>query len=179
MLKLLIPSTLIALFFVALGSGTAAAQGAVQVTGCLTAKGTIKNLAIGDAPTKPCKGSEMQVSLPLGPHTDLTSPRTIFVTFDVIDGGDFGLAFANDFCQDAADNAVPPLEGTFIAWLGVDAMHAKDRLPPFLGPYVLPNGEMVVAHGVADLLDTDIFRPINVDEDWGPPHGRYICVDGH
>ena len=154
MIRLLIPSMLLAVFFFAPGSGTVAAQGLDQVTGCLTAQGAIKDLAIGDTPAKPCKASASRISLQLG----LTSPKTIFTSFDVLVGGDFGLAFANDFCQDAADNAVPPLEGTFIAWLGVDAMHAKDRLPPFLGPYVLPNGEMVVAHGY-------IFRPINVDED--------------
>lgn len=66
MLRLLIPSILFAFILVSLGSRTASAE---QVTGCLTAQGAIKDLAIGDAPAKPCKASATQISLPLGLET--------------------------------------------------------------------------------------------------------------
>ena len=52
MLRLLFSSMLLAFFYFTLGNGTVAAQGLDQVTGCLSAKGAIKDLAIGDAPAK-------------------------------------------------------------------------------------------------------------------------------
>lgn len=63
MLKLFVSSTLLTLLFFALGSETVAAQGAEQVTGCLTAQGSIKDLEIGDAPAKPCRVSATQIDL--------------------------------------------------------------------------------------------------------------------
>ena len=102
--------------------GSAHAQ---TVTGCLSSKGALKNVAIGGAPSKACGGTETQVTLgaagprgadgPLGPAgtpgaagapgvpgAPSGPPTYVFAGFSTQErDGAVGIPGMNEACQDA------------------------------------------------------------------------------
>lgn len=89
-----------------------------------------------------------------------TTGKRVFMTSTTTNPAMGGLAGGDSFCQDSADNA--GLGGTYKAWLSDSATNAIDRLAGN-GPWVRLDG-IKVADNKADLIDGNIFAPINLDE---------------
>ena len=100
--------------------------------------------------------------------------RTIFVTSKTFTGNLGGLDGADATCQTAATTA--GLSGTYKAWLSDDAMTASGRLAHSTAPYVLPDGQTVVASGFAQLVSGTIAHAINMTElKTAPPTSGATC----
>ena len=98
--------------------------------------------------------------------------KYVFVTSLSFQGNLGGLAGADTFCQNLADNfAMPPLPvGTYTAWLSSSSpvSDARDRVtddPSItnLSRYVLTDGT-VIANGFVGLIDDELDSSINLDE---------------
>jgi hypothetical protein len=101
------------------------------------------------------------------PIDALTAVKTVFTTSASFTGNLGGLDGADSLCQQAADTttAIVP-EGEYVAFLSTSAseVHARDRLSPNYGGYVLPDGTTMIAASKADLLDGEILHSIDQDE---------------
>lgn len=74
-----------------------------------------------------------------------------------------GLVYADAWCNEAAANASPPLEGTFRAWLSSSSENARDRFGTARG-WVRVDGKPF-ADSIDDLvLDRRLYYPLRIDE---------------
>jgi len=96
--------------------------------------------------------------------------KYIFVTSISLQGNLGGLAGADTFCQNLADNfAIPPLPmGTYTAWLSSAVSDARDRVtddPSItnISTYVLTDGT-VIANGFVNLIGGGLDSSIKLDE---------------
>ena len=96
--------------------------------------------------------------------------KYVFVTSLSFQGNLGGLAGADGFCQNLADNfAMPPLPvGTYTAWLSSTVSDARDRVtddPTItnISTYVLTDGT-VIANGFVDLIGGGLDNSIKLDE---------------
>ncbi len=95
--------------------------------------------------------------------------KTVFVSSLVHNGNFGGLAAADAWCQQLANNA--GLGGTYVAWLSgrssdganSDGQDVTDRFTPSAGPYELVNGTKV-ADSFADLTDGTLDHAIDRTE---------------
>lgn len=87
------------------------------------------------------------------------APKLVFVTSSTSSGGLGGLSGADQTCNNLAMAAGLP--GTYAAWLSTNTINAKDRIGDHT--WVRVDGA-VVAKNQADLIDTMIQNPINVNE---------------
>lgn len=77
-------------------------------------------------------------------------------------GGNVGVAAADAICQSRAAAGGLRFPGSFKAWVSTSAEDAPDRIN-FNGPWVRLDG-VVIAQSKTDLLDGEIFGPINQNE---------------
>jgi hypothetical protein len=96
--------------------------------------------------------------------------KVVFVTSTTHDGNLGGLAGGDAICQARAEAA--GLEGSFLPWLSVSTLYAKDRLSHFGKPYVLVD-DTVVADDWNDLVDSSLDHAIDMNELGGPPPDDY------
>lgn len=110
----------------------------------------------------------IQVVHPLTEHDasiGTSGPKTVFLGTRFLPANFWSLEFADDRCASMAGNA--GLTGTFRAWLSDDHTSAADRFVQSEDPYVRVDGVQVAAN-FADLVDSVLDAPINVDE-YGQP----------
>ena len=98
----------------------------------------------------------------------LTLVKTVFVTTATFDGNLGGLAGADEKCQAAADASSIVPSGTYRAWLSDSTGSPSTRFQRSTGPYVLPDGTIIAAHGYADLTNGTLNAPIDQTETGGP-----------
>jgi hypothetical protein len=112
----------------------------------------------------------------LAPDTPpLPTRKRIFVTKAGYTGALGGLAGAHAQCTQLANAA--GLTGSYMAWLSTAAAGPASFMTPSPVPYVLPSGEMVAASW-ADLIDGNLLRPIDRDQNGDPSTGAAICEGG-
>ena len=86
---------------------------------------------------------------------DGPTEKTIFVTDSTYTGNLGGISGADDKCQSAADNAVPPLPGIYKAWISRSGVPSVPTRPSFQKhdlPYKNVDGSLV-ATSFNDFLD--------------------------
>ncbi len=120
----------------------------------------------GDAETQP--EEECDPEDPNVPELTCTDEcqivrKVIFVTSATYTGKLGGLAGADQACQKLAGAAGLAHATTFRAWLSDGIEPIADRLTPFEGPYIRPDGVQIADHW-QDLVDGDLDAPIAVDE---------------
>ena len=89
--------------------------------------------------------------------------KIIFVTSVTFMGKLGGLTGADQTCQKLAGAAGLKSPTTFRAWLSDGFEPVTDRIDPFEGPYIRPDG-IQIADNWQDLTDGDLDAPISVDE---------------
>ncbi|MEI8364413.1 MAG: chitobiase/beta-hexosaminidase C-terminal domain-containing protein [archaeon] len=97
-----------------------------------------------------------------GVYTINVPSKIVFHTDGWIRGDFGGFTFADDLCN--AEASAAGLLGTYKAWLSDDTKSAASRLNHSLGPYKLVDST-VVAKNWVDLIDGDLFSPINLTAD--------------
>jgi hypothetical protein len=116
---------------------------------------------------KPCMGTCVGGGCVNAEH------RIVFVTSNVTSGALGGLEGADSFCTETATQA--GLDGNYMAWLSTSQIGPASRMTHFMGPYVLPSGELI-ANDWADLTDGMLAHPIDRDESGNPPPAAGICL---
>lgn len=145
-------------------SGTQASTSAADEGGPTTSDasttGTSGTETSGDDTTGETTGCETSC----GPPT-----RFAFVTSEKFTGDLGGLTGADAKCQMLADAAGLP--GTYMAWLSDDTGSPATRMTRSKGPYVLPNGAVVVDSWDALTADpmAPLQAPITMTETMGVP----------
>ena len=90
-------------------------------------------------------------------------PNRMFVTSATFAPGSLGSVFnADTKCQQAADALVPPLAGTYKAWLSSSSSNALDRLQSASGWVRMDNKPF--ANTKADLANAMLYNPPRIDE---------------
>ena len=89
--------------------------------------------------------------------------KIIFVTSATFTGKLGGLAGADQTCQNLAGAAGLAHPTTFRAWLSDGFEPIADRITPFEGPYIRPDGVQIADHW-QDLTDGNLDAPISIDE---------------
>jgi hypothetical protein len=110
-------------------------------------------LYFGDPPPAPA------VPVPDDPDP---SSKLVFVTSETYQGNLGGLAGADELCNQHASSA--GLGGTYRAWLSTGSSSPSTRMTHAAVPYTLVDGTMI-ASGWEDLVDGEILRSIDVQED--------------
>jgi hypothetical protein len=90
-------------------------------------------------------------------------------------GGNVGVAAADAVCRSRAAAGGLRFPNSFKAWISTSTMNAPDRFS-FNGPWVRLDG-VVVAQSKVDLIDGEIFGPINQNE-FGAYVANYFVLTG-
>jgi hypothetical protein len=98
--------------------------------------------------------------------------RIVFVSSMLTTGALGGLVGADLFCTELAAQA--GIDGTFMAWLSTSQVGPASRMTHFMGPYRLPNGQLI-ANDWIDLTDGVLAHPIDSDEFGELPPAAQIC----
>jgi len=90
--------------------------------------------------------------------------KVVFITSKGYDGDLGGLAGADDKCNTLAMEAGLANAGNFMAWLSSAEGSPSSRMTKYEEPYLLLDGESIVAASWSELTDGSVDSAINVDE---------------
>ncbi len=107
--------------------------------------------------------------------TDIDTQKIVFVTSTVHNGALGGVSGADKICQDLADDA--GLRGTFKAWISTSESSPTTNFTRSRVPYVLPDGNTMVAQNWYDLTDGELSHAINMNEIGGSVAGDYVWTN--
>jgi hypothetical protein len=98
--------------------------------------------------------------------------RIVFTTSKPHNGAFGGFEGADSYCNESAAEA--GLSGVFMAWISTAQLGPAARMTHFMGPYRLPNGELI-ANDWIDLTDGALAHAIDSDEFGELPPAAEIC----
>jgi hypothetical protein len=99
--------------------------------------------------------------------------RLVFVSSQLTTGALGGLEGADSFCTELAAQA--GIDGSYMAWLSTSQVGPASRMTHFMGPYLLPTGQLI-ANDWTDLTDGVLAHPIDSDEFGELPPASGICL---
>jgi len=90
--------------------------------------------------------------------------KVVFVTSEAYDGALGGLPGADDKCNTLAMEAGLANAGSFLAWLSAEGKSPASRMVHHDVPYLLLDGQTIIATSWTDLTDGTLNNPITIDE---------------
>ena len=90
--------------------------------------------------------------------------KVVFVTSEAYDGALGGLPGADDKCNTLAMEAELANAGSFLAWLSAEDKSPMSRMVHHDQPYLLLDGQTIIADSWTDLTDGSLDAPIMIDE---------------
>jgi len=94
--------------------------------------------------------------------------KVVFATSKLYDGNLGGFVGADDKCNTLAMVAGLANAGNFMAWLSIGDESPLTRMTPYEHPYVLTDGQTVLATKWSDLIDGALAGAITLDETGAP-----------